>query len=99
MTALRLGDLFKGWDFAPRLVAIARGALEAAVLAGLGVVAVNMEEIASFLPEFPIQLGTVEITTASIGYFVIRWLEGEADQIIDPQANRTAERRAANPPQ
>lgn len=99
MNVLRFRDLMKGWNFAPRLVGIARGALEASVLAGLAYLGMNMEEIASFLPELPIDLGAAEISTASIGYFIIRWLESEADQYIDPQQNRTAETRAANPPQ
>lgn len=86
---LRFRDLMKGWNFAPRLVAIARGALEAAVLAGLGAISVELTRV---------DWGEYAMASPVI-LFALRWLEGEADQYIDPQQNRTAEARAANPPQ
>jgi hypothetical protein len=96
---LRFRDLLKGWNFPPYIVGIVRGAIEAGVLAALAVLGTNMNEIASFLPELPSGIGTGEITTASLGLWLLRTLEAQADQIIDPMQNRTAEARAANPPQ
>lgn len=89
MIRARIADTFKGWNVAPRLVAIARGALEAAVLAGLGALSVSLTQL---------DWGEYAMATPVV-LFVIRWLEGEADQWIDPQQNRTAETRAANHPQ
>jgi len=80
-------DILKGIDVPPRLVGIARGAVEAAVLAALAVIGANVDEIASWLPALP-HLDGVDIATASLLWFVVRWLESEADQRIDPDQNR-----------
>lgn len=71
----------------PRLVGIVRGALEAAALAGLAFIGMNLDEIVSFFPALPHVSGSA-ITSGSVGYFLIRWLESEADQVIDPSQNR-----------
>lgn len=89
METLRFRDLLRGWNFAPRLVAIARGIIEAAVLAAIGAASVELTRV---------DWGEYAMLSPVI-LFVLRWLEGEADQRIDPQQNRTAEKRAATPPQ
>lgn len=89
MNVLRFRDLLKGWNFSPIVVGIVRGAIEAGVLATLGVLSVELSTLdwgqyAAFSPV--VLLG-------------LRTIEAQADQIIDPKQNRTAERRAGDPPQ
>lgn len=69
---------------APRIVAAARGLLEAIVIAALGGVVVwlgevDAGELAPFLPG---------------ALFVVRWLEGLADERIDPAKPRRRVGRA-----
>lgn len=85
---LRFRDLLKGWNFPPIIVGLVRGALGAGVLAAVGYAAVQLEAL---------EWGEYA-ALAPVVLFVLRTIEAQADQLIDPQQNRTAERRAANPP-
>lgn len=96
---LRFRDLLRGWNFPPIVVGIVRGAIEAGVLAALAVIGMNMDELVSALPPLLPQISGSGVTVASIGYWLVRTLEAQADQHIDPMQNRTAEARAKNPPQ
>lgn len=89
--------LLKGWHYAPRLVGLMRAAIEVGALAGLTFAGANLDQVAGWFPSLdsPEKIATFIL----IGGGIIRWLESEADQKIDPQQNRTAEARAAKPPQ
>lgn len=89
--------LLKGWHYAPRLVGLARAAVEVGVLAGLTFLGANLDQVAGWIPSLDSPQRIAIFMAAGAG--VIRWLESEADQKIDPQQNRTAEARATKPPQ
>lgn len=72
-----LKRLLQGIDIKPRYVAMARGFVEAVVLAGLGAGAIWVNENL--------------IYGAPVALFILRWLEGEADEHIDPTQNRRSE--------
>jgi type II secretory pathway component PulK len=83
----KLIDMLKGIDVPPVVVGIARGAVEAAVLAALAVVGMNMDAIVAVLPELPVDVS--DVTLAAGGWWLVRALEAWADQRIDPAQNRT----------
>lgn len=72
----------------PFLVGVARGALEASLLAGLGVIGANVDELVTFLPALPVPEEI--IAPGALGIFLVRAAEGWVDRHIDPDQNRTA---------
>lgn len=85
---MNIGNLLKGWGYSPLVVGIVRGALGAAIAAGAGALIVSLTsadwgQYAGFSP---------------VVLLILRTIEAQFDQSIDPAQNVTAERRAANPP-
>lgn len=85
---MNIGNLLKGWGYSPLTVGVVRGAIGAAVAAAAGalVVSLTTADWGQYAPFSPIVL------------LVLRTIEAQFDQQIDPAQNVTAERRAANPP-
>lgn len=70
---------------APQLVALARGLVEVALLAGAGFLSLHLSDVFSAFPD----LSTTQVllaTPPAAGF--VRWLEGWIDQHIDPSQNR-----------
>lgn len=94
-------DVVRGWNFPPALVGIVRGAIEAAVLAGLAVIGTNFDTLINLLPQSIDNalnaFGVTEVMLISGGLWALRSAEALADQYIDPNQNRNADRRAKTP--
>lgn len=94
-------DTLKGFNVPPIVVALVRGFIEAVVLAGLAWIGVNIEVIVELFPDSMQTtlngIGLTETVLISGGIWAVRTLEGLADQKIDPNQNRDADVRAANP--
>jgi len=92
-------NILKGFNVPPVVVGLVRGALEAAVLAGLGFLGANTEAIQDIVPAgVEVLLSNYGITEAIMVFWVgwsIRTLESVADQHIDPTQNTDADIRAA----
>lgn len=71
---------FTGHNVPPRLVAAVRGILEAIILFALSQIWINLQGA---------HLSEQWQTLIPVAYLVIRYLEGEVDQKIDPSKNRT----------
>lgn len=94
-------DVIRGWNFPPALVGIVRGAIEAAVLAGLAVIGTNFDTLINLLPQSIDNalnaFGVTEVMLISGGFWALRSAEALADQYIDPNQNRNADLRARTP--
>lgn len=94
-------DVVRGWNFPPALVGIVRGALEAAVLAGLGVISINVDSLVNMLPQSIdnalSSIGITDVLLVSGALWSLRSAEALADQFIDPNQNRNADLRAKTP--
>ena len=84
------GILAGHFGVSPRVVALARGVVEAAVMVGLEQLAINLSSL---------HLATDWQMIMPVAWLAIRWLEGEADQKIDPSVKRMPETTSsASPP-
>lgn len=73
---------FLGHNVPPRLVAAVRGIVEAVLLFALSQILINLQG-AHLSEQWQILV--------PVAYWVIRYLEGEIDQKVDPSKNRTSE--------
>lgn len=94
-------DVVRGWNFPPALVGIVRGAIEAAVLAFIGIIVANFDTLLNMLPSSIdntlSRIGISDVMLLSGGLWALRSAEALADQYIDPNQNRNADVRAKTP--